>query len=298
MVERFLREEAGRKGLWHDAAMIAWFKPRLTGVKVADISDAMIEELISARQSQKVGKKMQRPTAPGTVNRHMEILSKILRRSVTWGWISGIPKFRKLKEPKMRVRFLMGDEARRLLSELPEPWKACARFTLATGLREINCTHLEWSSVNTRLRIAWVKSEDSKTTVPLNVPLNDDALAILEEQKGKSTRWVFPYQNDSPLPKTSTTTWYSALRRAKIHDFHWHDLRHTWASWHVMAGTPLEVLQKLGGWAKLEMVMRYAHLAPSYIANFAGNVKAPDLAPIQSIPCTASRSRASSAAPS
>jgi len=42
-----------------------------------------------------------------------------------------------------------------------------------------------------------------------------------------------------------------------------------------MAGTPLEVLQKLGGWAKLEMVMRYAHLAPSFVASYANNVKPP-----------------------
>ncbi len=40
-----------------------------------------------------------------------------------------------------------------------------------------------------------------------------------------------------------------------------------------MAGTPLEVLQKLGGWEDLRMVMRYAHLAPEYLASFAGNSK-------------------------
>lgn len=51
--------------------------------------------------------------------------------------------------------------------------------------------------------------------------------------------------------------------------FRWHDLRHTWASWHIMNGTPVEVLQKLGGWEKLEMVLKYAHLAPEHLAGFA-----------------------------
>ena len=40
-----------------------------------------------------------------------------------------------------------------------------------------------------------------------------------------------------------------------IQDFHWHDLRHTWASWHVQGvmngtSTPLMVLKELGGWER------------------------------------------------
>lgn len=38
-----------------------------------------------------------------------------------------------------------------------------------------------------------------------------------------------------------------------------------------MAGTPLPVLQQLGGWRSLDMVMRYAHLAPGYVAAYAEN---------------------------
>jgi hypothetical protein len=56
-------------------------------------------------------------------------------------------------------------------------------------------------------------------------------------------------------------------------DFHWHDLRHTWASWHVQRGTPLMVLKALGGWETIEMVQKYAHLAPSHLAEHAGAVK-------------------------
>jgi len=46
------------------------------------------------------------------------------------------------------------------------------------------------------------------------------------------------------------------------------DLRHTWASWHVQAGTPLNVLQELGGWSDYSMVPRYAHLSPEHLAKF------------------------------
>jgi site-specific recombinase XerD len=60
--------------------------------------------------------------------------------------------------------------------------------------------------------------------------------------------------------------------RAELSDVSFHTLRHTWASWHVMAGTPLEVLQQLGGWSGMDMVLKYSHLAPGYLARYAGNI--------------------------
>jgi hypothetical protein len=63
--------------------------------------------------------------------------------------------------------------------------------------------------------------------------------------------------------------WYAALKRAGIENFRWHDLRHTWASWHVQQGTPLHALQELGGWETAEMVRRYAHFSAEHLAPYA-----------------------------
>ncbi|MDO9596700.1 MAG: site-specific integrase [Azoarcus sp.] len=285
-VTRFL-DEAQHKSLWHDAAMLKWLSPHLAGRNIDTIDQETIEELIKRRRAVLTCKHPPKPTSPATVNRHIEILGKVLRKCVAWGWIKSAPAIRKLREPKGRIRFLMNDEAERLIKALPEPWAACARFTLATGLRERNCTHLEWSRVNLALKTAWVEAEDVKNDVALSVPLNDDALQILREQGGKHPRWVFPKADGKPIPKASGNTWYAALEAAQVENFHWHDLRHTWASWHVMGGTPLHALQQLGGWHKIEMVMRYAHLAPSYVAQYAGNVRPPELATVT--PVTHSR---------
>ena len=86
-------------------------------------------------------------------------------------------------------------------------------------------------------------------------------------------RSVFVYQGRPIDYKVNNSAFRKARARAGLPTLRWHDLRHTWASWHVMRGTPLEVLQKLGGWADLEMVMRYAHLAPSFIAQWVENSK-------------------------
>jgi hypothetical protein len=45
------------------------------------------------------------------------------------------------------------------------------------------------------------------------------------------------------------------------------------ASWHVQAGTPLYALQELGGWQSVEMVRRYAHLAPEHLAEHAARIE-------------------------
>ena len=72
-----------------------------------------------------------------------------------------------------------------------------------------------------------------------------------------------------PIRQVSTKAWYAALERAGITDFRWHDLRHTWASWHVQNGTPLHALQELGGWESSEMVRRYAHFSAEHLAPYA-----------------------------
>src|ERR1051326_2306582 len=90
-----------------------------------------------------------------------------------------------------------------------------------------------------------------------SVQLNSAGDVVLQRQAGKHTTRVFTYQpagkkNENPpkprpVSEVNTRAWRQALKRAGIKNFRWHDLRHTWASWHVQAGTPLQALQELGG---------------------------------------------------
>ena len=63
------------------------------------------------------------------------------------------------------------------------------------------------------------------------------------------------------------------INSAGITNFRFHDLRHTWASWHVTNGTSLQELMELGGWKSYEMVLRYAHLAPDHLSHAAARIE-------------------------
>ncbi|QXP86193.1 site-specific integrase [Methylococcus sp. Mc7] len=99
------------------------------------------------------------------------------------------------------------------------------------------------------------------------VPLSDVAVDIIRRQLGKHHTHVFSYRGRS-VSRVNNHAWTKALARAGIENFRWHDLRHTWASWHVQGGTPLHVLQELGGWESVEMVKRYAHLSGEHLAQY------------------------------
>ena len=178
-----------------------------------------------------------------------------------------------LKEPSRRVRFLTHDEAGSLLAELPQHLSDMAAFALATGLRRANITGLQWTQVDLVRRLAWIHPDRRRARKAIPVPMNPDALAVVSRQVGKHATHVFSYRGKT-LRQVSTKAWWKALSRLGIESFRWHDLRHTWASWHLQNGTPLFALQKLGGWESPEMVRWYAHLSAEHLAPYADRMKA------------------------
>jgi integrase len=154
---------------------------------------------------------------------------------------------------------------------VPEHIAPMVAFTLETGLRMSNVTGLQWPQVNLERRMLWVPAAQAKARKGIHVPLNEKAVAVIRRQLFQHPTHVFTYRGQ-PVLRPNQASFRNAVARAGLEDFHWHDLRHTWATWHVQNGTPLPVLQKLGGWASIDMVLRYAHFTDEHLAGYVDNV--------------------------
>jgi integrase len=263
-VVRWFRENQDKKTINDDVAYVKWVDPFIGECFLDEVTRDKLDEITDA--------KLKTGVKPATVNRMMEVVRAILNRAFReWEWIERAPYVRMLKEPKRRIRWLTSQEVQRLLSFLPGHLVAMVRFSLATGLREANVTRLEWSQVDLTRRMAWIHADQAKAGRSIGVPLNKEAVVLLRELQGNHSKFVFTYKG-KPVKKGNTNVWRKALVKAEIFDFRWHDLRHTWASWHIQNGTPIHILQELGGWSDIRMVQRYAHLSSEHLTPYADSL--------------------------
>lgn len=246
--ERWLVEKADKKSIETDILRIAILKPKLGSKLLTEISREGVEKAMPA------------DIKPATRNRYRAIIRAILRAAERdWEWIDKAPIIKAEIERNKRETCISREQADRLLAELPEHYRPAVRFALLTGLRRANILGLRWDAVNLDAGVVMVAPEESKSGKRIMVPLNASAKALLESMTGREGR-VFA------VTHITQSTWRSACKRAGIEGFRFHDLRHTWASWHAQAGTSMQVLQELGGWASHQMVQRYVTFAPSHLA--------------------------------
>lgn len=136
-------------------------------------------------------------------------------------------------------------------------------LTLQTGIRQGTQYNLTWEMVDWPSRMLHIPR--TKNEEPLHIPLNDTALAaliIVRARGADGRRVILPERTGLPLEHRRH--WFDpALGEAKISEFHWHDLRHIFASRLRMKGTPLEDIADLLGHKGLTMTRRYAHLGPN-----------------------------------
>lgn len=266
---RWINESSHKRSIIDDKYHLRWLNPHLKNLTLDMIDRNLIENLAN--------KKAETGVSVATTNRMLALIRAILNKAVNeWDWLSGAPKIKLRKEDNHRIRWLSQQEAKKLIAELPEHLADMAVFTLATGLRQSNVKNLKWKDIDLNNCHAWVHPDEAKGNKAISIPLNKLAMEILQKRLGKHPEFVFTFQQE-PVNQVSTKAWYKGLKRAGIENFRWHDLRHTWASWHVQNGTSLQELQQLGGWSCFNMVLRYAHLNSQQLRNASERIHATNL---------------------
>jgi len=200
-------------------------------------------------------------------------MSAVLRHGAKREWCSFIV----LERPSYdnaRIRWISLADADRLVSGAADHLKPLLIFLFGTGARMSEALYLQWPDVN--LGRNHVTFRNTKNGEDRGVPLSDKvtkALTALPNRIGP----VFlrndglPYKRREDGGGLIRTAFKTACRNAGITNFHPHDCRHTWATWHYAANRDLAALQKLGGWKSHEMVLRYTHVN---VQNLSDGIKA------------------------
>lgn len=264
-----------------------WFDLQLEALDVQ-----MIDRWIAQRRHAGI--------SASTVNRDLATLGAALNRAVRWGLLKSNP----LKEVgKCRVdghpstRYLTTDERDRLLEalrkrdrltrerrernnerrkrrrlpllpaigEYSDHLTPMVLLSLHTGCRRGEMFSLTWDSVSfssARLTIRGSRSKNGQSRI---IALNREALHALREWRKVAPRaeLVFPGPKGSKMGHIKSS-WKRVLKDAEITGFRWHDLRHTFASYLVMAGVDLNTVRELMGHTDIAMTLRYAHLSDQH----------------------------------
>ncbi|WP_447601037.1 tyrosine-type recombinase/integrase [Nitrospira sp. Nam80] len=261
LMDRYLAEHASKKA---SARSYVGYARRLRGffgdhTPLAEITP----RLIVAYKNQLFAAEL----APASVNRHLATLKKAFNLAVReWEWCQKNPvlSVSMEREPIGRDRWLTLEEEERLLSACP-PWlRQIVLFALGTGLRMGEILAITWRAVDlSRRTVTVVRSKNGERRT---LPINQTVLGVLKDRakvRALQTDLVFPSQAQTPLEGSHLRRAFrSALKRARIDDCRFHDLRHTFATRLVQDGVDLYKVQRLLGHKTPLMTQRYAHHDP------------------------------------
>ena len=254
-------ESRGSKSLRTTRQQLQYIKSAMGNRIAADLKPADVDSWLTAHEA----------WTPATKNRYKSALGKALQLAVVSGHLSrNVARLVTARaENNARVRWMRPEEEERVVKVMREfcPGQLPAFYVaLNTGMRMSEQFGLTWDRVDferRKLFLATTKNGESR-----EVPMNKTVLALLTDlNAAKTGEFVFPTERKykASRPLLNPRQWFEiVLEKAKVDNFHWHDLRHTFASRLVMKGIDLHTVSKLMGHKTLTVTQRYAHLSPEH----------------------------------
>jgi site-specific recombinase XerD len=276
MIDDYLGRAAGRLRCYREYERYGRFwKAALPGRTLRQVLPGDIERYVGQRV---------RDVAPATVNRELQFLKHLFNVAIADGKADANPvKAVKLfTENNQRVRFLTDDEETALRNAIGEAEWPMVAVAIHTGLRQAEQFKLRWEHVDFATGLLTVpRSKHGETR---RVPMNDTVRDILRALPSRlKSPYVFPSATgETPLDARNymNRVFNKALKVARIEDFTWHSLRHTFASRLVMTGVDLRTVQDLLGHMTIAMTLRYSHLSPAHRLDAVQRLNRPPAHPV------------------
>lgn len=227
-------------------------------LSIRDMKPSMVEKYQEQRLQERTwcGKKR----TPAGVNREITVLKRMFNLAIREDLVGRNPcwKVRMFPENNVRDRILSPEELNLLLAHLPQHAALIVHFAYLTGMRAGEIFYLTWDRVDLNQRLVKLEAEDTKTSEPRVIYLNDAAMEILKEAgklRSLEHNRVFTCKG-RPLASIKTCL-NRACRQSGITDFRFHDLRHTFNTNMRRAGVSQSVIMKLTGHKTAAMFHRY-----------------------------------------
>jgi integrase len=206
-----------------------------------------------------------------TINRGMARLKHALSKAVEWKLLrktarEELTAIKKYQEPSGRLRYLSGPaEADRLLTACEDSLKPIVLTAVHTGMRKEELLSLTWEAVD--MTHGFIRLKQTKNGTARALPFNEPLWSLFS---GLRTRpdvpWVF-HDAEGRRHNDIRHPFDRACELAALTDFHFHDLRHTFASWLIMRGVALATVSNLLGHSSPTMTLCYAHLSPKHLTS-------------------------------
>jgi len=214
-----------------DRISIARLKSYFKDKYIYEITPQMIEKYKAKRLEN---------VKPATVNRELACLKHMFTMAIKWGYAKTNPakEVKLLKEPPGRLRYLKPEEVKALLASCADHIRPVVVTALNTGMRKGELRELKWADVdfkNQKITVINAKNNESRI-IPINNTLHNELYPLSRKSKGE---YVFSDKNARPYGDIKKS-FSKALEKAKIEDFRFHDLRHTFGSYLVMQGVDLK----------------------------------------------------------
>ena len=262
LFEKYLTEHSkpnkSEKSWIRDKGMMARILKEFGDVTLVEVSARQISEYKARRRTE--------GASAATVNKELSFLRHVFETAVVWEWLSDNPAARIPRE-KVRnciERWLSPEEEERLLGTCPDWLRKIVVFALNTGFRQGEILSLTWKQVDLSKKtiLFWEQKNGGRDCVPVN----ESAIQVLTSQakvRRLGDDLVFFTSNGTGYTARNVIrSFANACRLARVDNFRFHDLRHTFATRLIHAGVDMYTVQRLGRWKSLSMVMRYAHHSP------------------------------------
>jgi integrase len=234
----------------------------LKGKTFAQISPLLIEKYKKERRESELEKG--RTRKPSTINRELQILSRIFSLAIRYGVTDKNPcaEVSLLPENNKRVRYLLDEEEQRLLSVSTGPrghLLPLVVLAIGTGMRRGDLFNLTWEKVDFQRGLIYVPN--SKTGRDYSVPMNEDVRSTLKQIRSTVRGGGYVFINpDTAKPYTDVKTAFgTACQLARIENLHWHNLRHTFGTRLAEAGCSEATIADLMGHSDPQTTRRYTH---------------------------------------